>query len=211
MSMKGHKFFIHKVETGFPRMPQLSKKNSINICCAMQRVLEQRIQARIKIKEGVNTGRKFQNPIMLYFVSNMAMRWCSGTTSAVLSRSSPNCQRIDLGMPVLLFLTLGWDQPNPPSKSAGTCCCRRTQWTTNIWIQWPFFCADPPPWSNSLDSPRLPSTWIVGAGRINFGRQAQGEWRSECRVLQIWGDDSAVHFFEIMIIWFVEMPSLEDF
>ena len=68
--MKGHKFFIHKVETGFPRMPQLSKKNSINICCAVQRVLEQRIRARIKIKEGVNTGRKFQNPIMLFFVSN---------------------------------------------------------------------------------------------------------------------------------------------
>ena len=90
----------------FPRIAQFSEK-SINICCAVQRVLEQRIKARIKIKEGVNTGRKFKNPIMLYFISNMAMRWCSGTTSAVLSRSSPNCQRIDLGMPVLLFLTLG--------------------------------------------------------------------------------------------------------
>ena len=40
----------------------------------------------------------------------------TGTTSTDLSRSSPNCWRADMIMPVLLFPP-GWDQPNPHVKS----------------------------------------------------------------------------------------------
>ena len=55
---------------------------------------------------------------------------------------------------------------------AGFCCCRRTRWIR----QQPFLCADSPPWSNSLDSPRLPTKSIVRCSSFDCGRQTQGEW-----------------------------------
>ena len=114
-----------------------------------------------------------------------------GTMSTGLSRSSPNCRRIDTAMLALRFLPLGWDQPNPPFKplhSAGFCCCRRRRW-----IQIIFFCADPPPWSRGLDSPPLPSQSIARCSSFDCGRQAQGDWGLGWRrFLQIWGDQLKV-------------------
>ena len=118
-----------------------------------------------------------------------------GTMWTALSRSSPNCRRIDTGMPALLFL-LGWDQSNPvflkPLHFAGFSCCRRI-W----WIQLPFFCADPPPWSRGLDFPPHPSKSIVRCSSFDCGRQAQGDWGLGWRFLQIWGDDWKVMMVHI--------------
>ena len=86
---------------------------------------------------------------------------------------------------------------------SGTCCCWRKGW----WWKLPFFCADSHPWSNSMDSPCLPPTWIMGGSSFDCGRTAQGEWGSGwSRFLQIWGDEWKVqvadqnYVFEIVIL-----------
>ena len=114
--------------------------------------------------------------------------------STALWRSSLNCLRVDLPMPVLLFLPLGWDQPNPSTKSAGIGCGRR------IHIRLHFFCADTPPWSRRLDSPWLPPKNIVQCSSFNCGRQPQGDWGSWW-FLQIWGDGSWNFGFDAHLIY----------
>ena len=61
-------------------------------------------------------------------------------------------------------------QPSILKTFAGFCCCWRIRW-----IQLPFFCADSPPRSNSLDSPCLPTKSIVRCSSFDCRRQAQGD------------------------------------
>ena len=106
-----------------------------------------------------------------------------GTMSPALWRSSPNCLRIDMAMPVLLFLPLGWDQPNPPFAGVGG------GWRIQR-IKLPFFCAYTPPWSSKLDFPWLPTKTIVRCSSFDCGRQAQDDWGLWWYFVQIWGDGS---------------------
>ena len=50
--------------------------------------------------------------IIKHILVSIQQQRVAGTTSAVLSRSSPDCRRKDIAMPVVLF-PLGWDQSNP--------------------------------------------------------------------------------------------------
>ena len=118
--------------------------------------------------------KAFQNPTNIFSI-------ITGTTLAVLSRSSPNCRRIDGTMPALLFLQLGWDQSKP--YSAGVCCC----WRMGR-IQQTFICLHSSLW-RILDIPRLPSKSIVWCSSFSCGRQDQGDrgfgWTT---FHQIWGE-----------------------
>ena len=105
---------------------------------------------------------------------NTPQTYLPGTMSTALWRSSPNCLRIDMTMPVLLFLPLGWDQPNPPFNRAGPVGGRRNRRICSD--KHPFFCADSPPWSRRLDFSCLPTTTIGRCSSFDCGRQAQGDW-----------------------------------
>ena len=115
-------------------------------------------------------------------ISIIPQPYLPDTMSTALWRSSPNCLRIEMAMPVVLFLPLGWDQPNPSTKSTGICCGRR------IHIKQDFFCAHSPPWSRRLDSPCLPAKTNAICSSFDCGRQAQGYRGSRWWFLQIWGD-----------------------
>ena len=104
-----------------------------------------------------------------------------------------------MAMPVVLF-PLGWDQSTlvflKPLHFAGFSCCRRNRWNRQL----PFFCADSPPWSNSLDSNCLPTKRIGLCSSFDCGRQAQGEWGLDglwWTFHQIWGDDWKVMMVHI--------------
>ena len=143
----------------------------------------------------------FWNPIHIFLCP-------PDTTSTALWRSSPNCQRREVAMPVLFFLPPGWVKssqvPQPTwfwtwllsyawrgaclvkSNSfqlAGSCCCRRTRW-----LQLPFLRADATPWSSCLDSHCLTPTGFERCSRINCGRQGQAGWRKGWKLQQTRGD-----------------------
>ena len=107
----------------------------------------------------------------------------AGITSMALSRSCPDCRRIDKDMPALNFLPLGWDKYDL-FFCAGICCCWRIGWLV------PEFCADAPSWGRGLGSRSQPSYCSERCFRgFHPGRKAQGVRRIGRSNYKKWGEE----------------------
>ena len=125
-----------------------------------------------------------------------------------LLKSSPNFQRLDMAIPVLLFLSIRWGQKKGTSKKTceGICCGWRTWGLTHKFLR-----AHAPAWGFVVDSGGLSSWDSIPSARLCRGRQHEGDWRKTwASWWQHWGEESESYVFSFTLFSFSAFLSLKN-
>ena len=127
-------------------------------------------------------------------------KFVPGMMRMALLKSFPNFQRLDMDIPVLLFLSIRWGQKKEISKK--TCEGLSCGWRTRG-LKHKFLRAHAPPWGFVVDSGGLSSWDSLPSARLCRGRQHEGDWRKTwASWWQYWGEGWESYVFTFTLFSF---------